>query len=178
MQILFEAYDPIDFFKSQGHMKPETVRIIKLAITGKFGAAFFSCPFFTFRQQFRGIALLPIPFGDKNAFKVSDRRTLRPLYIIVPQLALCKRNRSIINIFDIACCFVIYEQFAKLFFQIFRSMIRPQLYRQRGEFSRIFNSCSADHEFTPTVHDTARVSFTTVSTWHEKTELLIHPPRR
>ena len=47
LQIFSEAYDPIGFLESQCHVKPETVNIVKFAVAGKFGAAFFPCPFLT-----------------------------------------------------------------------------------------------------------------------------------
>ena len=43
-----ETYDTIGFLKSQSHMEPYTVRIIKFTIAGKFAASFFFCPILAF----------------------------------------------------------------------------------------------------------------------------------
>ena len=48
LYILSKAYDPIGFLKSQCHVKPETINIVKLAIAGKFCTSFFFCPFLAF----------------------------------------------------------------------------------------------------------------------------------
>lgn len=44
LQIFSKAYDSIGFLKSQGQVKLDAVRVAKLTIAGKLGAALFLCP--------------------------------------------------------------------------------------------------------------------------------------
>ena len=149
LQAFPEADDPVGFFKSQGQMEPQADFIVKFTITGKFSAALFLCPFLTFRQQFRGKTVLPVFFGDKNPFQISDGRAFGSLNVIMPELALCKCCQRITNIFDEAGGPIVFRQFTELIRQFPESMIFPHLYGQCGQGFGVFNVCFPDYRSIP-----------------------------
>ena len=145
LQVFSKANDPIRFLEAQRHVKTETVHVVKPAIAGKFGAASFSCPFFTLGKQLSGIAFPAILFRHKDALEISDRRALCSFNRVVAQLSLCKRVRLTADSFEKADSFLICHQSANLLCQILNIMICPHLNCQTSKLFGIFYSCSFNH---------------------------------